>query len=311
MNHHPIEPACYCRREFLQTIGLIAGGLPLFETCLLAGNGEAKASGRQKARPQVLGAFIYPPSETLREAGYYSWPGSGFDAEGRQKQFAAKLQGLAQTLGLELALEQKPLDDAASVGAFIARVQAAKPDGLVLTPFKKGHWPAVVRIVEETHVPTLVLASLGVLLSEQIAQLHRRPGVYLISSGDDFAPVRNGLNMIATARWMREARLLNIQGTAAISKAVPSLGTEVRTIPHARFVEEFRRQEADSAVRSLAATYRKRARKVDGPSKEDILEAAKAYAVLKALLAAEEADALTMECLTGLRIPHQWKRLIC
>jgi L-fucose isomerase-like protein len=111
--------------------------------------------------------------------------------------------------------------------------------------------------------------------------------------------------MIATARWMREARLLNIQGTAAISKAVPSLGTEVRTIPHARFVEEFRRQEADSAVRSLAATYRKRASRVDGPSKEDILEAARAYAVLKALLAAEEADALTMECLTGLRIPHQ------
>ena len=68
---------CYCRREFLQTIGLIAGGLPLFETCLLAGNGEAKAFSRQKARPQVLGAFIYPPSESLREAGYYSWPGSG------------------------------------------------------------------------------------------------------------------------------------------------------------------------------------------------------------------------------------------
>ena len=83
------------------------------------------------------------------------------------------------------------------MGAFIARVQAAKPDGLVLTPFKKGHWPAVVRIVEETRVPTLVLASLGVLLSDQIAQLHRRPGVYLISSADDFAPVRSGLNMIA------------------------------------------------------------------------------------------------------------------
>ena len=305
MKHHQTEMPCYCRREFLQTIGLFAGALPLFETSLLAGDGEAKIFGRQKARAQVLGAFLYPPSEMLREAGYYSWPGSGFDAEGRHKQFAAKLQGLAQALGLDLTLEQKPLDDTASVGAFIARVQAAKPDGLVLTPFKKGHWPAVVRIVEETHVPTLVLASLGVLLSDQIAQLHRRPGVCLISSADDFAAARGGLNMIGTARWMKDARLLNIQGTAATSKTVPSLGTEVRTIPHARFVEEFRRQEADASVRALAATYRKRARKVDGPTTADILEAAKAYAVLKRLLAAEEADAVMMECLTGLRIPHQ------
>ena len=296
---------CYCRREFLQTIGLIAGGLPLFETCLMADQGEAKAFSRRKARPQVLGAFLYPPSESLREAGYYSWPGSGFDAEGRQKQFAARLQSMAQAMDLDLALEQKPLDEAASVGAFIARVQAAKPDGLVLTPFKKGHWPAVVRIVEETRVPTLVLASLGVLLSDQIAQFHRRAGVCLISSADDFAAARGGLNMISTAHWMKEARLLNIQGTAATSKTVPSLGTEVRTIPHARFVEEYRSQEADAAVRALAASYRKRARKVDGPTRADILEAARAYAVLKRLLAAEEADALTMECLTGLKIPHQ------
>jgi hypothetical protein len=305
MKPNPAAPSCYCRRDFLQALGVITAGLPLFETCLMAADRETLAYTHQKPRPRLLGAFLYPPTESLRQAGYWSWPGSGFDAEGRQQQYAGKLQRLAQNLGMELTLEPKPLDDAASVGAFVARVQAAKPDGLILTPFKKGHWPAVVRIVQETQLPTLVLASLGVALSDQIAQLHRRPGVYLISSADDFAPVRNGLNMIRAARWMKDARLLNIQGTAAKSTIVPSLGTEVRTIPHARFVEEYQRQEADASVRRLAAAYRKSARKLEGPTTADVLEAARAYSVLKRLLATEESDALMMECLSGLQIPHK------
>jgi len=236
-------PQCYCRRDFLQTLGLLTAGLPLFED--LPDGRPPRDPGLQppETAPQVIGAFIYPPTESLRQAGYWSWPGSGFNAEERQQQYVGSLRALAQKLGLELTLEQKPLDDSASVGAFILRVQAAKPDGVDPHALQERHWPAVVRIVEETRVPTLVLASLGVLLSDQIAQLHRRPGVYLISAADDFAPVRSGLNMIRTARWMKEARLLNIQGTAATSTTVPSLGTEVRTIPHARFVEEFQRQE--------------------------------------------------------------------
>jgi len=305
MKNRSSETPCYCRREFLQTLGFVAAGLPLLRTDLMAADAPARTPGRMKPRPQVLGAFISPPTESLRKAGYWSWPGSSFDAEGRHKQYANKLEKLARALDLELSLENNPLDDEASVTAFIARAQASKPDGLILTPFKKGHWPAVVRIVEETRMPTLVLASLGVLLSDHIVQLHRRTGVYLISSADDFGPVRSGLNMIRTARWMKDARLLNIQGAIRKSASVPSLGTEVRTIPHARFVEEFQRQEMDAAVRTTAAVYRKRAKRILGPTAEDILEAARAYAVLKRLLVAEEADALMMECLAGLRIPHQ------
>jgi len=104
---------------------------------------------------------------------------------------------------------------------------------------------------------------------------------------------------------MSDARLLNIKGASRTSTSVPSLGTEICTIPHGRFVDEFKRQDADAAVRAVAADYRKRARQIIGPTAADILEAAKAYAVLKRLLVAEEADALMMECLAGLAIPHQ------
>jgi len=296
---------CCARREFLRTAGLIAAAFPLWPGVCLGSAAEGEVTPRKKETTRIAGAFLYPPSETLRKAGYWSWPGSAFDAEGRQRQYSGRLGEVAKTLGVQLAFAEKALDDADSVGRYIAQVKETPPDGLLLVPFKKSHWPAVVRIVEETRLPSIVLATLGVVLVEHINQLHRAPGVYLINSLEDFAAVGYGLRMIRTARWMKDSRLLNITGQANATRLVPHLGTEVRTVPHARFVDEFRRQEVDDAVKALAESYRKNAREIVQPTAEDILEAAKTYFVYKRLLAAEQADAVMMECLTGLQIPHQ------
>lgn len=306
MEHHcPIQgPACCCRREFLRLLG-VSATLPLVQGSLLAAATPAEAASRPKTAARVLGAFLYPPSETLRQAGYWSWPGSGFDAEGRQQQYIAKLRQIERRLGIQLELAEKPLDEAASVDSFIERVKAAKPAGLLLIPMKKSHWTAVVRIVEETKAPTVILASLGILLVDHIAPFHRKAGVYLINSPDDLEAVASGLNMLGTAHWMKSSRIINIQGKDAQTAVVPRLGTEVRTLPHARFVEEFVRTEASAAVKALARAYRKNARQIIGPTPDDILEAAKTYFALKRILAAEQGDALMMECLSGLQIPHR------
>ncbi len=129
----------------------------------------------------VRGAFLYPPMERLRAEGYWSWPGSGFDAEGRQVQYTEQLRQAEKKLGMRLAIEETPLDEPASVNRFIADVKQSPPDGLLLIPFKKSHWEHVVRIIEETKLPAVVLATLGVLLSDHIRQLHRKEGVYSIS----------------------------------------------------------------------------------------------------------------------------------
>lgn len=295
---------CCCRREFLQVLSTTAAGLALTPHYISAAEPEP-VPPRNKLTSRMWGAFLYPPSESLRKEGYWSWPGSGFDAEGREQKYTARLRELAAGLEMDLTLEGKPLDDAASVSRFIEQVKTSKPDGLLLIPFKKSHWTHVVQIVEQTQVPAVVLATLGVLLVEHINQLHRRPGVYLISSLDDLDAVAWGMKMIKAARWMKDARLLNILGQANATKTVPNLGTEVRTIPHARFVEEFQRLAADEAVKPLARSYRQRAKKIVEPNAEDIHEAARTYFAFKRLLAAEHADAVMMECLTGLRLPHQ------
>ena len=200
------------RRDFLQTAGTTAAGISLSYNQVLGTASLAQADSRQKAAAIVRGAFIYPPTESLRKIGYYSWPGSTFDAEGTQKRYAGRIKRIKRNLGMRISMNDKPLDDEAGVTRFINEVKQSGPDGLLLIPFKKGHWKRVTRIIEETAIPTVVLATLGVLLVDHINQLHRKPGVYMISSLDNLDAVEYGMKMIRTARWMKNSLIASIPG---------------------------------------------------------------------------------------------------
>jgi hypothetical protein len=294
------------RRDFLQTLSATAAGISLFSEQLLAGESSAGSNNtRQKTPAIVRGAFIYPPTESLKEAGYYSWPGSAFDAEDRQKQYAAKLKDIEQRLGVRICMDNSPLDGEENLKRFIDEVKQSKPDGLLLIPFKKGHFSYVGRIVDETQVPAIVLATLGILLVEHINQLHHKSGVYLINSLDNLDAVEDGLRMIKTARWMKESRLVCIAGSQQKEIVVPHLGTQVRTIPGSTFIEEFNRTQANEQVKKLANAYSRNAKKVIQPTKTDILDAARTYFALKRIIEAEQADAVMMDCLPGLQIPRK------
>ena len=142
-------------------MGAAAGAATLFAGGAVAAPTTRTAAAGKKTPAKVRGAFLYPPSQTLREAGYWSWPGSGFDAEGHHQQYLAKIRAMERDLGMEIAMAPKGLDDDASVDRFIEEVKQSQPDGLLLIPFKKGHWPKLLRIVEQTKLPTVVLRHPG------------------------------------------------------------------------------------------------------------------------------------------------------
>ena len=73
------------RRNFLQAAGSTAAGISLSSKGVLASAASTPSTAPQKSLATVRGAFIYPPTASLREVGYYSWPGSSFDAEGHPK----------------------------------------------------------------------------------------------------------------------------------------------------------------------------------------------------------------------------------
>ena len=286
-------------------MGTAAGTMALLSSGAITVAADDKQATAQGKGALVRGAFVYPPSETLRQAGYWSWPGSSFDAEGHQRQYTAEIRGIEKKLGMRIQREEKPLDEAASVDRFIAQVKESRPDGLLLIPFKKGHWEHVVRIAEETSLPTVVLATLGVLLVGHINQLHRKKGVYLISAMDDLDAVEGGMKMIRTAHRMKDSLLVNIAGSEKKEVSVPHLGTRVRNVPLEQFYAEFKRTETTAPVEQLAQAYLKGAKERVEPSESDVLEAARAYVALKKIVEAERADAIMMNCLPGLRKPHQ------
>ncbi|UCG57151.1 MAG: hypothetical protein JSU70_20080 [Phycisphaerales bacterium] len=292
------------RRDFLQAIGGTTASISLSSGTLLGAGAVARASTGRKKAAIVRGAFIYPPTESLRQVGYYSWPGSTFDAEGRQAKYMKSIRQIERKLGIRIVMDEKPLDTADDTARFVAGIQQAETDGLLLIPFKKGHWGHVTRIVEETQIPTVVLATLGILLVGHVKQLHREPGVFLINSLDNLDAVEDGMKMIRTACRMKQSRIVNLRGAEPNETTVPHIGTTVRTLPRARFVDEFTRTDVTPAVKALAKSYMTDAEKVLEPTKADIVEAAKTYFALRRIIEAEKADAVMMDCLPGLRRPH-------
>lgn len=289
------------RRDFLRIMGAGAAGMAFGPGDLASGASPEATARTRKTIPTVLGAFLYPSTESLRQAGYYSWPGHGFDAEGHQEMYMKELEKIARKLSIRIAMEEKPVTHPDSVARFINQVKEQKPDGLLLIPFKKSDWASIVHIVEEAEIPTIAMATLGILLNPHINELCRRPGVYVISSLDNFAAVEAGMRMIRTARRMKESRLVSLAGNTAGSRTVSHLGTEIQILPRSRFAEEFARIEAADAVKELARIYLKKAMKTVEPSEAEVVEAAKTYFACKKILEAEQGDAIMMDCLGGIQ----------
>ena len=289
------------RRSFLVALGGAGAWMALSSKCSPLAVWADEGAARQEGTATVRGAFLYPSTESLKRAGYYSWPGAGFDAEGRQRDYTRRIEAIEQKLGMRIAMNEQPLHDPSSVSRFISGVKQQAPDGLLLMPFKKSEWESVVKIIQETQIPTVILATTGILLNPHINQLHREPGVYLICSLDDLAAVEYGMNTIRTMRWMRDARIVSLVGSRTGERIVEGLGTQIRVLPRARFAEEYKRTDAGPEVQRLARSYLKRARRVVEPSRPEVLEAAKTYFACKRILETEGGDAMMMECLGGIR----------
>jgi hypothetical protein len=294
------------RRDFIKTVGVSMAGVSLGAGGILGNTEIVSTAAADKKIATIRGAFLYPPSNTLEAEGYYSWPGSDFDAEGRQKQYMSRIKEIERKLGLHIEMNQKPLDAVSDVDKFIAEIKSTNPEGLLLIPFKKlPSWDYIVRIVNETQIPTVILATLGILQGSMVRQLIDRPGVYVINSPDNFVAVESGLKMIKTRLWLRDALIVNIDGDKVSESTVPFIGTKVRKIPHQKFFDLFAQTKANDEVMALANKYMSKAVKIVHPTKEEIIDAAKNYFIFKNILAEEKGDALMMNCLPGLQKPHK------
>jgi hypothetical protein len=253
----------------------------------------------------VKAAFTYPPTAKLHQAGYYSWPGRTFDAEGRQKKYTAALELLARELNLRLEIEPEPIDTKEDAARFTASVQAARPDGLLLIPFKKSHVDHIFRITEATALPAVVFSTLGVMLNPQLRNLRARPKTFLVTSSENVGAVKDVLKLIQTGRRMSQSTIVDITGNVRAVATVPHLGTRVQRVPLRDFYDLFARTGRTAEVNERARRYLRESVRMVEPDENDVYESAKCYSVLKEIIRRENADAMMMTCLPGLMHPRK------
>jgi len=103
--------------------------------------------------------------------------------------------------------------------------------------------------------------------------------------------------MVRAKRMFEETRVLWIQGSKANETVMDRLGTKVRAIPRNMFNELFDTMPANEEVKDVASTFRRHAKRVVEPTWQDSLNSARTYTTAKRLMADEQANAISMDCL--------------
>jgi len=301
-DHH--EFGCGCdggcgRRDFLAAMGTALGGMAF--TSLEAAAADAEANPGRKQPALVRTVFVYPPSKTFANHpnGWWSWPGNDFDAEGRQKQYTAALREMEKKLGMQLAIDEMPVATSEDAQRLAAEIQANAPDGILLVMFYNRSLALadlVLAAAAEKGIPAVFFIGLGVKHG-QVKQ-YRRPGLYFIQSLDNLEAIEYGLRMIHARKRMGQSKLLSITEAKEPREGVEAFfGTRVRVLPFARYAEEFKKVPINDEARGLIARFTGGAKEIRGVTREALENAARAHFALKKLLAEEQADGLTMNCL--------------
>jgi hypothetical protein len=227
---------------------------------------------------------------------WLGWPGTTYDLDGHQREFRSLLEQSCRRLRIELSPAAPPVQDNAGLAALLDGVKERKPDGLLVMVQHMNCWGWCERLAKEAGLPLLIFSPIGTSFTGHVAGISRRPGVYLVSSLE-WPAVEDGLRMIRAKRLFEESRILWIQGDKRNETVLERLGCKVRAIPRQTFNELFDQMPVNEEVRDVAASFRRAAKKIVEPTMQDSLNSARAYTTAKRLLADEEANALTMDCL--------------
>lgn len=150
--------------------------------------------------------FLYPPTASFRDDpdGWWSWPGTDFDAEGRQAEFIVELRGMARRLELAIRTDDTSIWTDEQLQAAVGEIEGRKPDGVLIVQFynnSTSHADRLLRAVERMGIPAIYYVGLGVRhgVGERFRG-YRREGVRFIMSLDNFEAIEQSLAMIKEGR---------------------------------------------------------------------------------------------------------------
>jgi len=289
---------CLSRRHCLQLISTAAAGLAfsgeLFPALAKTRSVDPDFVDPTKLRPRpkvrLQAAILQQPRPY-----WLGWPGKAYDLDQRQKEYGTDLKASCERLNIQLQEEPSPIETEPAITSFLNAVKESKPDGVLVILQHMNCWPWANRLVE-AGVPLIVFSPIGTSFTGHVVNFSRKPGVYVVSSLE-WPAVEEGLRMIRAKRMFEETRLLWIQGNQRNETVMVRLGTKVRAIPRNTFNELFDKMPVNAEVKDVASSFRKHAKRVVEPTWQDSLNSARVYTTAKRLLADEQANALSMDCL--------------
>jgi len=277
------------RRAFLRTLPAIPLGLH----ALLSGRTPSQASDDWRTLPAVVRAAF------VRRKGdfWMSCPGRSYPVDAEMKRYGGLLAQAAQDLGVQLVMNANPIYEQKDQDAFIGRLKANPPDGVVLLVMDRHGvaWPTA-NALADTGIPSVIFAPIGTAFTQNVLAPSKKPGAYVVSSLE-FGGVVQGMRMIRAAAQLRNTQILVVKGKERKDGQLADLGCRVRVVPTEDYAKEFDSVPVSAEVRQMADGFVKRAQKCVEPSLQDLIDQARHYLAARSLMCREDADAITMDCL--------------
>ena len=256
-------------------------------------------AGKEGARVKTV--FIYPPSKTMADDpdGWWSWPGTEFDAEGHQKKLSSEISDIGSRLNMNISINEKPVSVEKDVQTVIGEIKSEQPDGILLVLYHNWTLPladALLEAAEELGIPSVFYIELGV--KHGSIRKYHRPGLYFIQAKDDFGAIESGMRMINARKLLKQTTLLSItdEEGRSISRE-PFLGVTTKPILFDYYAKVFHSIDIGVRAREFITEVSKNALEINKVSQVALENATRAYFALKKIIEEENADAVTMNCL--------------
>jgi len=295
IHSHPCSCCSLSRRSFLGTAAACTAALATGCASLESLHTTPKSNDEIdltsfRPRPKVRVMSVVARQKTPYWLG---WPGTAYPVESERARYAQVIAGSGKRVGVEIAQEAQALEDNAAVAAFVRKVQADKPDAVLVALQHFGSWGMAGEIAK-AGIPTIIFAPVGTSFTGHVNSLAFKPGVHVISSLEAPA-IEQALRMIRAKRQLETTRMLVVSGN---ERKEDKFGpVSLRYVPRATFEEMFNATPTTEEAKWVAHQRFREARKVVEPTRQDGLNAARSYVAAKQLLKNESCNALTTDCL--------------
>jgi len=289
---------CHCgccasmdRREFMTAVG--ASALAINATAMALE--EASGPPPTPAQPRVRAAFLNPKTEKY----WMGWPGASYDIRARQADYTNTMTDAAKKLGVDLQVDSEPVVDLAGVDRLAAQCKQSRPDGVILIVggLAPNYWPhAELFLAKRGEIPTIVFSPMGTSFTGNL-QPSRKATRCFVAATQDYGWLATGVRMLWTISQMDNTRLCIVNGEKTYDERLAGIGTTLHHVPLQRWTDELVKIKESAEVKALAHEFTRTAKKTVEPNAQDVLNSAKNYFVAKRIMAAENCQGISLNCL--------------